>query len=251
MMAVEENSGKQWRTEMAISVAMAVYNGEAYLSEQLDSILGQLKKEDEIIISMDPSDDHTESMIKQFCKKDSRVKLCRGPGEGVVRNFENALRHCRNDIIFLSDQDDVWKQGKVTKVLQRFKNPEVMVVLHDAEIVNEHLEMTMKSFFEMKNCRPGIARNIIKNSYIGCCMAFRRECLKKILPFPKRLPMHDQWIGIVCESVGKASFIEEPLLLYRRHEGNLSEMHHGSWKQMLQWRVNLIGAFVLRILCGK
>lgn len=232
---------------MTISVAMAVYNGEAYISEQLDSILEQLSEGDEVIISLDPSDDNTEFIIKKYCRMDLRIKLCHGPGTGVIHNFENALRHCRNEIIFLADQDDVWKPNKVEEVLQRFDDKKVMVVVHDAEVVNECLEIQLESFFELKNGRAGIIHNIIKNSYIGCCMAIRRKCLKKILPFPSRLPMHDQWIGILCEWYGKAEFIRKPLLLYRRHEGNLSDIKHASLKQMFAWRIYLIWAFIGRI----
>ncbi len=239
------------RNKKTISVAMAAYNGERYLNEQLDSILIQLRENDEIIISLDPSSDNTESIIKEYCRKDSRVKLCHGPGQGVVRNFENAIKHCRNEIIFLSDQDDVWKDKKVMRVLKAFDNPRIMAVLHDAEIVDEYLKVTTKSFFQMKNCRTGIIRNIVKNSYIGCCLAFRRKSLIKVLPFPEQIPMHDQWIGILCEWFGKVEFIREPLILYRRHGDNLSDTEHASLKQMIKWRVCLLKGFIKRVFWGK
>lgn len=230
----------------AVSVAIAVYNGETYLEEQIDSILSQLNEKDEVIISMDPSTDGTFTLIKKYCLKDSRVRMCRGPGKGVIKNFENAIKHCKNEIIFLADQDDVWKPEKIEKVLKAFEDPDVMVVLHDAEVVDENLNVLQPSFFDIKQCRPGVFRNIIKNSYIGCCMAFRRTCAKRFLPFPSYLPMHDQWIGICCEVLGKACFIDEVLLVYRRHGENLSEMSHASVFQMLRWRVNLVRALFLR-----
>lgn len=234
------------RTRRTVSVAMAVYNGETYLKEQMDSILSQLGAEDEVIISLDPSTDGTIDIIKDYCLKDFRVRLCRGSGNGVIKNFENAIKHCRNEIIFLADQDDVWKSDKVEKVLRAFKNPEVMVVLHDSEVVDEKLNVLQPSFFDIKQCKPGIIRNIIKNSYIGCCMAFRRKCVKYFLPFPDKLPMHDQWIGLCCEVLGKACFINEPLLMYRRHGENLSGMNHASVFQMLNWRIEIVLALCLR-----
>lgn len=235
----------------SVSVAMAVYNGETYLREQMDSILSQLEGGDEVVISLDPSTDGTRDIIKEYCLKDSRIHLCYGPGNGVIKNFENAIRHCRNEIIFLADQDDVWKTDKVEKVLKGFKDPKVMVVLHDSEVVDESLNVLQPSFFDIKQCRPGIMKNIIKNSYIGCCMAFRRKCTKYFLPFPDKLPMHDQWIGLCCELLGKASFIDEPLLMYRRHGVNLSAMNHASVFQMLRWRIDIVWALGLRKILRK
>lgn len=230
----------------AVSVAMAVYNGEIYLEEQMDSILGQLDAKDEAIISLDPSVDRSLNIIKKYCLKDSRVHLCLGPGKGVIKNFENAIKHCRNEIVFLADQDDVWYPDKVEKVLEAFEDSKVMVVLHDAEVADENLNVSQPSFFDIKQCKPGIFRNIVKNSYIGCCMAFRRTCVKRFLPFPPNLPMHDQWIGICCEMLGKAHFIYEPLLMYRRHSENVSDMKHASVFQMFRWRINLVRALFLR-----
>ena len=229
-----------------VSVAMAVYNGETYLKEQIDSIMSQLKVNDELVVSLDPSKDASEEIIKSYMNSDSRVKLYYGKGKGAISNFENAIRHCRNSIIFLADQDDVWQPDKVRRVLAEFENPKAMVVLHNAQVVDEDLNILENSFFSIKNSRKGILRNIIKNSYMGCCMAFRRKCLKNILPFPPILPMHDQWIGLCCEWMGEAVFMEDTLLLYRRHGNNVSEMQHASAAQMLKWRIYIVYAFLSR-----
>ena len=231
-----------------ISVAMAVYNGEQYLKEQLDSILHQLNSNDEVIVSVDPSKDTTLEILKTYHIYDKRVRIYRGPGQGVVKNFENAIYHCKNDIIFLSDQDDVWVDGKVQKVIKAFSDEKVTCILHDAYIVDKNLNIMGKSFFQNRGSRLGIARNILKNSYIGCCMAFRRDMVKKILPFPVSIPMHDQWIGICCEYYGDAKLIQEQLIKYRRHDHNVSEMSHASIKQMLVWRKNIIFNFIKLII---
>ena len=137
-----------------ISVAMAVYNGEKYFEAQLVSILSQLEKDDEIIISLDPSTDGTETIIRNYCKIDKRIHVCRGTGEGVIINFENAIRHCRNEIIFLADQDDVWVENKVSLMLKRFENSKVVLVVHDAKVVNENLEVKEASFFFFDKEQP-------------------------------------------------------------------------------------------------
>lgn len=225
---------------LKVSVAMAVYNGEKFLRDQLDSILNQLQEEDEIVVSLDPSEDNTSYILREYHRKDSRVKVCYGRGQGVVKNFENAILHCKNDIVFLSDQDDVWIEGKVNKVLAEFSDEKIICVLHDSYIVDKELNILQPSFFKVRRCRTGIIKNVIRNSYIGCCMAFRRKYIKKILPFPEKIPMHDQWIGLCCEYYGKVKVLPIPLVKYRRHDSNVSELKHASLIQMIIWRICLI-----------
>ncbi len=234
------------KCDLTVSVALAAYNGATYIKEQMDSILGQLGPNDEVVVSLDPSKDETQAIIETYCAMDRRVRLYMGKGLGAIKNFENAIMHCQKDIIFLADQDDVWLPNKREKIVQQFLKPQVQVVLHDAIIVDAELKTIQPSFFEVKNSQSGIFRNIVKNSYMGCCMAFRRSCLDVILPFPKNIPMHDQWMGLCCEWVGKAVLMPEQLLLYRRHGANVSEMQHASLAQMIRWRVSVVGAFVAR-----
>ena len=69
---------------------------------------------------------------------------------------------------------------------------------------------------------PGFIKNLIKNSYLGCCMAFDRKILNAALPFPKGIAMHDIWIGLISEICGKSIFINDKLVSYRRHGLNFS-----------------------------
>ncbi len=224
---------------MSISVAMAVYNGERFLHSQIQSILEQCTPTDEIVISMDPSQDHSLDIIHSF--HDSRIRIVEGPGKGVIANFENAIQHCSNPYIFLSDQDDIWCPNKREKVLEAFTYG-VDVVLHDAKIVDTNERVLASSFFEVRHSKPGFWSNLFKNSYIGCCMAFRKDFVKEILPFPTNIPMHDQWIGLVSEQKHSSYFLKEPLLLYRRHEENVTSDTHASLHQMIQWRIQMIKA---------
>lgn len=224
----------------SVSVAMAAYNGEKYIKEQLESILYQLSEKDEIIISLDPSQDNTKDVIKSL--NDQRIKVFDGPAKGVKKNFENAIEHCQNDIIFLADQDDLWIEGKVEKVLSCF-DENVCVVLHDAKIINQDKEVISSSFFKMKNVKTGFIHNLIKNGYMGCCMAFRKELVPYIVPIPENIYMHDQWIGMVGEVVGKNVLIHEPYLLYRRHGDNVSDIQHGTVKEMIHKRIQILKAY--------
>ena len=228
------------KRDFYISVAMATYNGEKYIREQLDSILKQLNENDEVIISDDGSTDNTVDIINGYIKNDKRIKLLEGPKNGVKQNFANAISHCIGKYIFLSDQDDVWNDEKVDTVLKAFESNECTCVVHNADIVDENLNKLGQTFFEFRKCGPGIIKNIIKNTYIGCCMVFDRNIVDKILPIPNDIEMHDQWIGILSEKYGSSIFINDDLIKYRRHAGNVSEMKHYPLGKMIKNRVNLI-----------
>lgn len=227
---------------MPISVAMAVYNGQAYIKEQLDSILCQLDDKDEIVISLDPSTDHSKDIIESY--QDPRIHLIDGKGKGLITNFENAISHCQNEFIFLSDQDDIWSKHKKKKVLEAFDDKTICIV-HDAYVVSGDGKKILKeSFYLTRDSRPGLLKNIMKNSYIGCCMAFRKELVEDILPFPQDLPMHDQYIGLIAQKKGDVKFIKDRLLSYRRHENTSSQDTHSNVKQMLIWRYQICKAML-------
>lgn len=221
---------------------MAACNGGRYISEQISSVLSALQEDGELVISLDPSFDNTEELIKSFSVKDERVKLFYGKGKGICKNFENALEHCRGDIIFLCDQDDVWNKNKVSEILKVFSEKDVLLVVHDAKITDENLNTIENSYFEVRNCKSGFLKNILKNSYIGCCMAFKKELLNYCLPFPNKIPMHDQYLGLIAEKYGKVEFIPKTLIKYRRHSGNSTVLNHSGIFQMLKWRFEIIKA---------
>ena len=206
---------------MRISVAMAVYHGEAYLDAQLSSILSQLEPEDEIIVSDDCPGGKTEEIVRRFAEQDQRVHYVQGPGRGLIANFGHAISLCGGDAIFLSDQDDVWMPGKANKVKAALEAG-ALLVLHDACVTDADMHPLEPSFFAVHGSKPGFGANLIRNSFMGCCMAFRRELCGAILPLPEGIPMHDQWIGLIATRLGRVVFLEEPLLFYRRHGGNLS-----------------------------
>ena len=201
-----------------ISVCMATYNGEKYIKEQLDSILLQLRENDEIIISDDGSSDSTVEIAESY--QDSRIKIFQNSFKNLILNFEFALKQAKGDFIFLSDQDDIWLPNKVEVSLIHLIHNDIIV--SNCQVVNQDLQVINKSFFYLNNSKKGLFSNLMKNSYLGCCLAFRKELLSKALPFPKNIPMHDIWLGFVSELFYKIKFIEEPLMLYRRHGANES-----------------------------
>ncbi len=239
--------------EIRISVAMTTCNGEAFLREQLASILSQLTEEDELVISDDGSSDGTLKIIEEFASGPVPIRLVPGPRAGIKANVECALRHCYGRYIFLADQDDIWAPGKVKEVLRCFQTRKASLVIHDAVVFTEDISHpVMASFFAFRRSGAGVWKNLWKNSYIGCCMAFRRELLFRALPIPDSIEMHDQWLGILNDFYFKKScFCEKPLLYYRRHGGNNSGMRHYGFARMLRNRVVFLGCFLKRILFGK
>ena len=227
------------KRDYSISVAMATFNGEKYIKEQIDSILVQLNNNDELIISDDGSTDNTLKIIKGI--KDKRVKLISGPKKGVKQNFANAISNCKGKYIFLSDQDDIWVNRKVEVLLNAFEKDDCDCIVHDCEVFNsENNIIIYPSFFHYRKSGSGYFKNIIKNTYIGCCMAFNSRVKRFVLPIPNDIAMHDQWIGLICEKKGKTIFIKDNLLRYRRHDGNVTGLTHSSIINMIKNRLKLI-----------
>lgn len=232
--------------DIRVSVVLPSYNGEAYIRQQLESILGQLGKQDELIVSDDSSADGTVSIVKEYQRTDGRICLLKGPRQGIKSNVGYALSHAKGRYIFLADQDDIWLDHKVSRVLRAFEQQRASVVVHDARVFagEDVADIQMESFFAFRGSGAGVIKNIIKNSYIGCCMAFRRDLLEVILPVPAQIEMHDQWIGILGDYfAGKSCFLPDVLLLYRRHGANNSSMEHYGLGRMLRNRLVFLWCF--------
>jgi len=224
-----------------ISVAMATYQGMPYIVRQLDSIMIQLALDDEIVISDNGSTDGTVEHLQSAAAKDQRIRLVfLSSPKGIIPNIQNALRLCRGEIIFLSDQDDIWKSGKVSIISSFFDtDPNLLAVQGDAELIGLDERVIFPSFFALRRCGPGIFKNFKKNTWQGCSMAFRHSLLDAALPFPKGIPMHDMWLGLLAELAGKVAFVPEVLISYRRHENNQSGMKPAEWCKIIRWRVCL------------
>ena len=221
-----------------ISVVIAAYNGGKYIEAQLDSVLSQLSDGDEVVISDDLPEGDTIAAVQKYLDTDKRVRYIKGPGNGVIKNFDNAVSAAEGDYIFLCDQDDVWLPGKVDAVMKEFQRG-AAVVMHDAKITDADLNVTEESFFDLMGTKKGIVKNIIKNTYIGCCMAFSSNLKPYILPFPDDIPMHDQWIGLIGEKYGEVALIKEPYILYRRHGATVTG-GSTTLKQKIKWRAAII-----------
>ena len=203
-----------------ISVCMATYNGEPFIKEQLASILCQIGKNDEVIISDDGSSDNTIQTIEAF--NDPRIKVYHCNSHCYTKNFENALSKAKGDYIFLSDQDDVWHPEKVRVSLEYLKKYNFIV--SNARIIDENGKVIYESRNDYLPVKDGYLNNLLKIYFLGCCMAFDKNVLKTVLPFPtnRDLCYHDSWIAMVSELCFKTHVCKEKLIDYRRHGDNVS-----------------------------
>jgi glycosyltransferase involved in cell wall biosynthesis len=206
-----------------ISVCMAVHDGSKFVKEQLSSILRQLGKGDEVVVVDDASGDDSLSIVRSF--GDRRIKVLENERSlGPIASFERGLQATRGDLVFFSDQDDVWLKGKVKAVKEAFERRDCLAIVSDAVVVGERKEVIAPSYFLLRDSGPGVWKNYYKNSYLGCCLAIRAEAKRWLLPFPRTILQHDEWVGLACDFIGGVFFLREALVLYRRHGNNASAL---------------------------
>ncbi len=201
-----------------ISIAMAAFNGEKHIGEQLESLGKQTVPPNEVVISDDNSSDKTVDIIEAFkAQANFEVLLVRNEGRnGYTANFCNAISECTGDIIFISDQDDVWFPEKIQKVCKILEeNRGVHCVVNDMELTDGRLKPWGVTQLTLVR-RLGAADT---EMIAGCGTAITRQWRNFILPFPSRIP-YDCWVGGLAQRLGVFHLSEEGLQYYRRHEAN-------------------------------
>lgn len=209
------------KIEIRASVAMATYNGEKYLAEQISSVLASMGDNDELIISDDGSSDATINIINQFINKDKRIKIFLNDCKGIQHNFNNALSHTEGKFIFYCDQDDVWINDKINRVINIFDTTKADLVIHNGYHTNSMLDRCKEDIFQQSKISVNPIRNFIKSTQWGCCMAVNRKSLKYVLPFYQGVG-HDIWTGIIIGIYGKITLLNDHLILHRLHEKNVT-----------------------------
>ena len=210
-----------------ISIAMATYNGEKFLSEQIDSILNQTYQDFEIIICDDCSKDRSPDILKEYQSKDSRIKVFFNENNlGFKKNFEKALSFCQGDYIAFCDQDDVWKKDKLQKSLDCIKDK--MLISTDSLLVDSKLNSLGRTFKENLGIKSlplehkTLLKNLIHHSFIqGTTILCSASFIKRHLPLPDDCIYHDLYFGICAVIEDSYNYLDEPTLLYRQHENNV------------------------------
>lgn len=216
----------------SISVVLCTHNGAAYVGEQVASILQQAPRPDELVLGDDASRDDTVAIVERAAR-DAGVRLTvrrHDPALGVVGNFADALAHATGDLIALSDQDDVWRAGKLAAAVAAFDaDPGLLLVHTDARLVDAAGAPAGLTLLEALEITPGeraglergdaFATLLRRNLVTGATVVLRRELLARAAPFPDGW-VHDEWLAVVAAATGGLRLLPEPLIDYRQHGGN-------------------------------
>ncbi len=238
---------------MKVAVCMATYNGAKYLKEQVDSILSQLQEYDKLYISDDGSTDSTIDILKSYRELNPCLQIVSDIRiGGIVPNFDRTLRAAflnNYDIYVLADQDDVWLPNKLSVIRKQLSDSDI--ILSNGLVVDSNLNYLGVSIYDANPPRMGALNNLIKNSYTGCCMAFKHKVLAVALPIPTFAPWHDWYIGLIGELFFNTSKINDLLIYYRRHGGNASPTSEGNGYSILrkiQIRMLMLIALIICII---
>ena len=224
---------KELNSDPKISIALATYNGERYLKEQLESFLRQKLLPYEIVACDDASTDSTVKILEDFARTAPfPIRIYRSEHNlGLIQNFSKAASLCTGDYVAFSDQDDIWLPDRLDASFHRMKEAEreygsdiPLLVYSDLGLIDSEGRCLGPSFMRHeKMCHPDhdplrriLARNIVAGSTSLC----NKVLMQVSLPFPEIITNHDGWFALVAASIGKIIFIPEALVLYRQHESN-------------------------------
>lgn len=255
-----------------ISVALAAYNGEEYIQEQLLSIINQSVSPDQIVIADGGSTDNTIHICQQVFREHSNIEhtiLSSNHQVQVNENFQRAIEKCKGDYILLSDQDDIWLSEKIERVLECMLDNNVVMAFTNAQIVNKKLnDVNTTSLWEsigykaksnlwiyQKNDKEFLEVLLKHNVVTGMCTCFSANITQNILPFCNE-GMYDKWIAFVALHVGEVVAINEKLVLYRQHgdnqvgtKTNLKRMifHQKDYSRRVKQKIKLMNMLLERL----
>ena len=222
---------------MTVSVCMGTYNGETYIEQQLNTILRQTKAPEEVILCDDGSTDNTVSIIERFIRKnglDGEWKLYRNKiNKGYPSNFYYACSLCNEEIVFLADQDDIWKNDKIEKMCRVMeKNPGAKSVCCKFNLMDEKEQEIHSIMAPTHAHETGEVRNVpveeifYKCQWPGMVMAYRRDWYESWTKGNYQIP-HDFLIAARAAEEGGFFQLDETLAYHRRHDHNTGgEEHH-------------------------
>jgi glycosyltransferase involved in cell wall biosynthesis len=211
---------------VAVSIALCTHQGERFLAEQLDSLLAQTLSDFEIVVGDDASTDGTRALVARYAARDPRVRLiAHDPGLGLQRNFEATIAACRGARIAPCDQDDVWEPEKLEALSRRLDETGAVLAYCDSLLVDAAGAPLGHRAFELlttiEEARPLVFA--FANCVSGHAMMFERRLLDVALPFPD-CPIYDWWLAAAASSIGAIARLDRPLVRYRQHDANVTDM---------------------------
>lgn len=221
---------------MKISIALATFNGSSYLAEQLASFADQTLLPSELIVSDDGSSDDTLRVLERFCgDAPFPVFFCQNEhNHGYGSNFNAALLNTSGDLVFLSDQDDVWFPEKIERMVALAESDsDSLLFMNDAALTDADLIDTgLTKLGQIQSA------GFSESSFVmGCCILVRRELLDLCLPIPAECKAHDNWIVGIADGLGRKRIHPEVLQYYRRHGDNESQWIVNRTKRVTRWHV--------------
>ncbi|HEV7381561.1 MAG TPA: glycosyltransferase [Dyadobacter sp.] len=204
-------------TNLLVSIALCVYNGERFLKEQLDSLVYQTYSPIEIVVVDDCSTDSSLQIVEEYAGRFKNIKIFKNDRNlGYVKNFEKAMTLCTGELIALCDQDDVWDLNKIS--LQVALIGDNQLIYHDSRFIDELGRDMNKKMSDVLHLYRGDQPEVflLINSVSGHSILFKRALLAEILPLHPDF-FHDHWIGYVATNLGSIDFIPQCLVGYRQH----------------------------------
>lgn len=212
-----------------ISIAMTTYNGERYLREQLDSILGQTIRDFELYVCDDNSTDSTWMILQEYQKKDNRLFLFRNEQNlGFKKNFEKAIGYCKGEYVALSDQDDEWMPDHLEKLLSIIGDN--MLACGNSDLIDEKgnkigltlAEMESLDVFPENPIDLAYTITYFRSAFQGASMLIKRDFLPYALPIPEGANYHDSWFSLLSCFLGGMAYTFDIVNQYRMHSSNVT-----------------------------
>lgn len=249
--AIEES--RRQVSSSTVSVAMCTFNGERFLSEQLQSVLNQTRLPDQMVICDDASTDSTQTLLTAFADNAPFPVVLRfNPCTlGVTRNFEQALAACHGDFIALSDQDDRWSPSKLQRLESLLiAHPTAGFACSNAMLIDDRGRRLKGRLWDHWRIDPSMLadeapdprhiRLLRANCVTGATMMIRGDLVRQFaLPISANW-IHDHWITVLCEFLGRPGCVSTELLTeYRRHERQVLGLRQRRRSQRLDERERL------------
>lgn len=234
-----------------ISIAMATYNGEKFIREQLDSILTQTITDWELIVCDDVSTDSTTTILEEYAQKDVRIKIYQNKFNlGFKRNFEKAIDLCTGEYIALCDQDDIWYPNHLEILLNQIGEYSLSVgnsdiVNIDNVFLNKRMSDTDGLQFVPQDTKKLIYRELLHfNPFQGASMLLRADFAQQCIPIPDEILFHDTWISHCSCMANGLIYTYNSVTRYRQHDKNITiDNHRGDEVKASEKVVKLLHKF--------
>lgn len=215
-----------------VQVLMSTYNGERFLSEQIDSLLRQTWQNLEILIRDDGSKDNTPDILRQYGADYKNIRIFLEENRGINGSFFELLKKSDADYVAFCDQDDIWLEEKIEAALEKMEQETGPVLYCSNKILVDSAGKRMAKQ-DTKKRIPGFCNAVVECICTGCTTVMNREMVDIIRAnLPEHAILHDWWSYLVASYAGKVIFDERAFIKYRQHEENVVGGGAGFWSQI-------------------